>query len=98
LGPAEVIIKEGERGCSALIDNTAHHEPAVPVTVIDPVGAGDAFVAGYLAARLAGAEPAGRLRTATATGAYAVSVPGDCELLPTPGELEQLLQTTDIVR
>ena len=45
LGPAEVILKEGKRGCSALIEGVAHHAPAVPVTVIDPVGAGDAFEA-----------------------------------------------------
>ena len=98
LGPAEAVVKEGERGCSALIDNVAYHESAVPVTVIDPVGAGDAFVAGYLAARLAGASPAQRLRMATASGAYAVSVPGDCELLPTASELEQMLQSKEVVR
>jgi len=98
LGPAEVILKEGDRGCSALIEGVAHHAPAVPVTVTDPVGAGDAFVAGYLASRLAGAQPAQRLHTAAAMGAYAVSVPGDCELLPTSAELEQMLRTTDVLR
>jgi len=98
LGPAEVIIKEGRRGCTALIDAVIHREPAIPVTLVDPVGAGDAFVAGYLADRLAGTGPGQRLRTAVAMGAYAVSVPGDCELLPTRAELEQMLDTTDVVR
>jgi 2-dehydro-3-deoxygluconokinase len=82
LGPAEVIVKDGARGCAALIDGDRHEVPALPVTVIDPVGAGDAFVAGYLADRMAGADPAARLRTAIAAGAFAVTVPGDCEGLP----------------
>ncbi|GAA0453435.1 sugar kinase [Paractinoplanes deccanensis] len=90
LGPAEVIVKDGARGCTALIDGERHALPVLPVTVIDPVGAGDAFVAGYLADRLAGAPPADRLATAIAAGAFAVTVPGDCEGAPTRAELAAL--------
>ncbi|MEV6842921.1 sugar kinase [Actinoplanes sp. NPDC051411] len=90
LGPAEVVIKDGARGCSALIDGASFTVPAIPVTVIDPVGAGDAFVAGYLADRMAGAAPAARLATAIAAGAFAVTVPGDCEGLPDRDELAAL--------
>ncbi|MBM2622137.1 sugar kinase [Actinoplanes sp. LDG1-06] len=87
LGPAEVIVKDGGRGCVALIEGKRFQQPALPVTVVDPVGAGDAFVAGYLADRLAGASPEDRLVTAIATGAFAVTVPGDCEGAPTRDEL-----------
>jgi 2-dehydro-3-deoxygluconokinase len=90
LGPTEVIVKDGGRGCVALINGERHEVPALPVTVIDPVGAGDAFVAGYLADRLAGAAPAQCLRTAIAAGAFAVTVPGDCEGLPDRAELAAL--------
>jgi 2-dehydro-3-deoxygluconokinase len=90
LGPAEVVLKDGARGCTALIDGTRHEVPALPVTVVDPVGAGDAFVAGYLADREAGADPARRLATATAAGAFQVTVPGDCEGLPTRADLASL--------
>jgi 2-dehydro-3-deoxygluconokinase len=90
LGPAEVVVKDGPRGCTALIDGTKLTLPALPVQVVDPVGAGDAFVAGYLAERLAGAPAERRLRTAVAMGAYAVTVPGDCEGLPTRAELAAL--------
>nr|BFE69202.1 hypothetical protein GCM10020092_025030 [Actinoplanes digitatis] len=55
LGPSEVVIKDGARGCTALIEGERHAVKALEVTVVDPVGAGDAFVAGYLADRLAGA-------------------------------------------
>jgi 2-dehydro-3-deoxygluconokinase len=90
LGPAEVIVKDGARGCQALIDGVRHRIPALPVTSLDPVGAGDAFVAGYLADRLAGAGAEERLRTAIAVGAFAVTVPGDCEGLPTRSDLAAL--------
>ncbi len=88
LGPAEVIIKDGARGCTALIAGTSVQLPAVQVHVVDPVGAGDAFVAGYLAERLAGAAADVRLRTAVAAGAFAVTVPGDCEGLARRADLE----------
>jgi 2-dehydro-3-deoxygluconokinase len=90
LGPAEVIVKDGGRGCEAQIDGKRYAVPALPVTVVDPVGAGDAFVAGYLADRLLGATPEARLATAIATGAFAVTVPGDCEGLPDRAELAAL--------
>jgi len=90
LGPTEVIIKDGDRGCLALVDGAQLDEPALRVAVVDSVGAGDAFVAGYLAERLAGAAPQDRLRTAAAMGAYAVGVPGDCDSLPTRSDLEAL--------
>ena len=90
LGPAEVIVKDGGRGCEALIDGKQYAVPALPVTVIDPVGAGDAFVAGYLADRLLGADPGVRLATAIAAGAFAVTVPGDCEGAPSRAELAAL--------
>jgi 2-dehydro-3-deoxygluconokinase len=90
LGPSEVIVKDGARGCQALIGGTSFTVAALPVTVVDPVGAGDAFVSGYLADRLAGATPQARLATAIAAGAFAVTVPGDCEGLPDRDELEAL--------
>ncbi|MET9734911.1 sugar kinase [Streptomyces sp. NPDC006458] len=97
LGPKEAIIKAGRDGCAACIDGAVLAEPAISVHLVDPVGAGDAFVAGYLTERLTGADAEQRLRTACAMGAYAVTVPGDCELLPTRNELDALLSPSDDV-
>ncbi|MEV4636733.1 sugar kinase [Actinoplanes sp. NPDC049548] len=97
LGPAEVVVKDGARGCTALIGGERYEREALDVTVVDPVGAGDAFVAGYLADRLAGAAPAARLATAIAAGAFAVTVPGDCEGLPTRADLGALTSAGDDV-
>lgn len=49
LGPAVVVITLGSRGAYALgPDGAAIRRPAWPVTVVDTVGAGDAFCAGFL--------------------------------------------------
>lgn len=90
LGPTEVLLKRGARGASALIDGQRIEAPVHRVTAIDPVGAGDAFAAGYLAARCRGADPAERVEIAAATGAFAVTVRGDWEGAPSWAELEML--------
>ncbi|MGW8762631.1 sugar kinase [Streptomyces sp. NPDC055815] len=97
LGPRQTVLKLGARGALAVVDDELHHRPAVPVTAVDPVGAGDAFVSGYLSAVLDGAPPAERLRLGALCGAFAVSVPGDWEGLPRRTELG-LLSAQDITR
>jgi 2-dehydro-3-deoxygluconokinase len=97
LGPREVIVKRGELGATALIDGVEQEAPLFRVRALDPVGAGDGFAAGYLAERLRGAEPAERLRTAAAVGAFAVTVSGDWEGLPTRADLP-LLTSADVHR
>ncbi|AYF98390.1 sugar kinase [Protaetiibacter intestinalis] len=88
LGPREAVVKLGEAGAVALVDGRLLRRDAIPVpTVVDTVGAGDAFVAGYLAERLAGAPPEERLALAVATGAAACLHPGDWEGAPTRAEL-----------
>ena len=55
--------------------------------MVDPVGAGDAFVAGYLSE---GGAVTAALRTANACGAAVCRVPGDWEGLPTRAELAEV--------
>jgi 2-dehydro-3-deoxygluconokinase len=98
LGPSQAVIKDGARGATAMIEGRAHRLPALTVPLVDPVGAGDAFVAGYLSELLTASPPADRLRTAVAAGAYAVSVPGDCEGLPSRDELPFVGVETDVGR
>jgi 2-dehydro-3-deoxygluconokinase len=94
-GPSHVLVKRGSRGAVAVIDGVAYEAPAHRVEAVDPVGAGDAFAAGYLAELLAGSDVATRLATAAAAGAFAVTVHGDWEGLPRREELA-LLQLLDV--
>jgi 2-dehydro-3-deoxygluconokinase len=90
LGPTEVVIKLGAAGCLALIDGDVHSVAAIPIRPIDTVGAGDAFVAGYLAEFLAGEPAEVRLATAVRTGAFACLGPGDWESYARRDELAML--------
>jgi sugar/nucleoside kinase (ribokinase family) len=67
MAPA-VLIKRGANGVSAWMAGRRYDETAPRVAVVDTVGAGDAFAAGYLAAALADLPVAARLRQAVACG------------------------------
>ncbi len=90
LGPSQVVIKLGERGCAAIIDGTSYSAQAYAVDALDTVGAGDGFVAGYVCEMLGGLPPEGRLDTAVRVGALACLVPGDWEGMPRREELTML--------
>jgi 2-dehydro-3-deoxygluconokinase len=85
-----LVVKRGARGAGLHTADGPLHQRAVPVRAVDPVGAGDAFVAGYLAGLLDGSPAPERLRLACLTGAFAVSVPSDWSGLPTRDELHLL--------
>jgi 2-dehydro-3-deoxygluconokinase len=90
LGPSQAVIKLGAEGALALINGQVFRQAAVAVAVVDTVGAGDAFVAGYLAELIGDRGPEDRLKTAAATGAFACLVPGDWEGFPRRSELRLL--------
>jgi 2-dehydro-3-deoxygluconokinase len=92
IGPSEVILKLGADGCAAMINGEQLISPGFPARQLDPIGAGDAFDAGYLAATLWGWAPEKRLRAANAMGAFCVQNLGDYEGLPSRGELDGFLE------
>ncbi len=98
LGPRQVLVTRGADGASAVVDGVPLAADALPVVAVDPVGAGDAFAAGYLSALLDGEPPAARLRRANLAGAFAVTVPGDWEGLPSRADLALLASTESVLR
>ncbi|MDW3213565.1 MAG: sugar kinase [Ilumatobacteraceae bacterium] len=46
--PRRLVVKNGAIDVTTFVDDVAHSEPALRGTVVDPMGAGDAFAAGYL--------------------------------------------------
>ena len=95
-GSSTVIVKCGRAGATLVGDGDPVDAPAVPVaSVVDPVGAGDAFCAGYLAALLEDLDAPTALRWANGCAAAALSVEGDLEGLPSRVELERLLGGND---
>ena len=98
VGPSEVVIKCGAHGALCLVDGTVYTSSAVPVDLVDTVGAGVAFVAGYLAERIAGAAPEARLQLAVRTGILVCMTPGDWEGLPRRDELSLLTDREPVRR
>jgi 2-dehydro-3-deoxygluconokinase len=93
LGPSTVVVKLGSGGALGLeAGATPVLVPALPVPiVVDPVGAGDGFCAGFIAGRLDGVDLETALRMGNACGALAVAAVGDQAGLPDRAELGRLL-------
>jgi 2-dehydro-3-deoxygluconokinase len=91
-GPEEVVLKRGGMGSLGLVGDEVLEHPSFDAAEVDPVGAGDAFAAGYLAGHLWALPAKERLRLANAMGAMSVATLGDYEGLPGRDELEAFLE------
>lgn len=94
LGPRIVVAKMGPDGAVAYVDGSrfAHAGYRSPM-VVDLVGAGDGFNAGFLASYLRGLPPDECLRRANLVGASAVAMPGDFQGYPTLENMERFLES-----
>jgi 2-dehydro-3-deoxygluconokinase len=76
-GAEEVIVKLGAEGCLVADSSGTASVPAVKVTtVVDTTGAGDAFNAGFLAARGAGQDPIAAAHVANRVAAIVIQHQG----------------------
>jgi 2-dehydro-3-deoxygluconokinase len=92
IGPGTVVAKLGREGALGLEGELSVAEPGIVVDqVVDPVGAGDAFCAAFIAGRLDGVDLPTALRMGNACGALAVAASGDQSGLPDREELARLL-------
>jgi 2-dehydro-3-deoxygluconokinase len=89
-GVREVVVKHGAAGATSHSGAGKVHRPARRVPVVDTIGAGDAFVAGFLSGVLDAAGVEARLDRAVTTAAFAVATRGDWEGLPNRAELALL--------
>jgi len=82
-GAGTVVVKDGAVGAYCLPrDGDPGFVPALRVRVVEDVGAGDAFAAGYLGGLLAGWPVRRRLRLGHLLAAHALSVTGDNVKVP----------------
>lgn len=87
----DIVVKRGSQGAACMSVDGWSEVEAYPVNVVDTVGAGDAFVAGYLRSFLAGDDLAQRLAQAAVSGALACCHPGDWEGTPRTEQLQLAL-------
>lgn len=86
-----VVLKRGAAGAAVYSADGRVDIPGLPVTEVDPTGAGDCFNAGFIYGLHQGWSPSEAGRFATAAGALAVTRQGPMEGAPTAqAVLEQL--------
>ncbi|GAA1979885.1 sugar kinase [Microbacterium pumilum] len=90
-GCREIVLKRGADGAAVFSPDSVVESPGFIIDVLDTVGAGDAFVAGYLSGMLHGLDVTDRLRRANACGALLCMSPGDWEASPRLVEIERFV-------
>lgn len=93
--PRILVVKDGARAATAVTEHGVHTVPALRTAVVEPVGAGDAFAAGFLAGLLRSLTTAQALRLGHITAVSALRVTGDHGPLPAAGRIERLLALPD---
>jgi fructoselysine 6-kinase len=87
-GAELAVVTLGAAGSLAQSAAGTWRQPAIPVEVVDSLGAGDAFIAGVIAALLAGEDVASALRAGAHAGAEA------CTRVGLAGDVPQVEVTT----
>jgi len=94
---ATLVVKRGALGCAVIEGavpgslDAAFNHGGVQVEVMNVLGAGDAFLAGFLKGWLNGEDYAACCRLANGCGALVVARHGCAPAMPTPAELEYFL-------
>ncbi len=94
--PSVIVLKNAHTSAIALLhDGNRVEVPALSVSVLEPVGAGDAFAAGYLSGMLFGLDQRSSLRRGHLSAACTLTVPGDRGPLPAQEILQHILACSE---
>ncbi|UCR87923.1 sugar kinase [Mycetocola spongiae] len=94
--PETIVIKNDDAGAVILRRGGERIEvPALRVEVLEPVGAGDAFAAGYLSGVMMGLDPRSSLRRGHLSAACTLTVRGDRGTLPEAAILDAVLSGSE---
>jgi sugar/nucleoside kinase (ribokinase family) len=87
-----LVVKLGAEGATASRGAEQLKSPALSVTVVDPVGAGDSFDAGFLHEFVRGSDLASCLASGNRAGAFSTTAPGGTEAFRNAQLLEQFVR------
>ncbi|HEX6467786.1 MAG TPA: sugar kinase [Streptosporangiaceae bacterium] len=91
-----LVVKDAEHGATCYEGGERTFVPAMKIDVVEPVGAGDAFAAGFLSGLLGGRPARDRLRLGHIAAAAALCCVGDLGVFP-PAETRERLLAADAV-
>ncbi|MGW0226116.1 sugar kinase [Streptomyces tendae] len=92
--PRILVVKDGAEAATAITSEGVYQVPALSTAVVEPVGAGDAFAAGFLAGMLTNATMTEALRLGHITAVSALRVTADHGPLPDVRHRRRLLGLT----
>ena len=93
-----VVVKMGASGAVAMRDGRRLSAAAVPVAVVDPIGAGDSFDAGFLHQFLRGADIATCLSYGNLCGAFSTTECGGTEAFRNGDRMQEFIRRHDTHR
>jgi len=91
-GPSIAVCLSGAGGAYVYASGQLIHCPAIPVTVINSLGAGDIFSASFVCAILSGRTAESAAAAATAAAAVSVSRSLDTVYYPTAEDVERMME------
>ena len=74
----KMVVTRGEKGAIVNWNGTFYNQPGIKVDVVDTVGSGDSFLAGFLSQIMEGKEPGEALGFACLLGAFIATQKGGC--------------------
>ncbi len=93
LGPQALVVKQGARGSTVyLADGEVSHAEPFPVEVVNVLGAGDAFAAGFIYGYLKGWDWRKSARMGNACGAIVATRHGCANFMPYEQEVFQFIK------
>jgi 2-dehydro-3-deoxygluconokinase len=90
-----LVIKDAEHGATCYEGDERTFVPALKIDVVEPVGAGDAFAAGFLSGLIDGRSARERLRLGHIAAAAALGCVGDLAAFPSPATRARMLAADD---
>jgi 5-dehydro-2-deoxygluconokinase len=92
-GPRALVLKRGGKGASIFAHGEARRDiPPFPITVLNVLGAGDAFASGLICGMRQGRPLDRAVRMGNAVGAIVVTRHGCANFMPTMPEVEEFVQ------
>ncbi len=75
---SEIILTKGSKGARYFVEDKNYSVSAVPITVADTVGSGDAFLSGFISKRIQNQDPEEIVKQGVSLGAFITSKSGAC--------------------
>ena len=91
LGVGVVVITDAENGSMVFTQENFFHQPAYRVDVLDPLGPGDSYASGFIAAILKGRDLDFAAIQGSKMGAFVVTQYGVREIVPSSERLQSFL-------